>query len=77
MVNVPLDDRIASALEAKALAQGLSVQAYLEMVALPETRQTVHTITPDELDRLIDQEASTGQSPTGTFSRSELYSDHD
>jgi hypothetical protein len=77
MVNVPLDDRIASALEARASAQGLSVQAYLEMIALVGTRQAVHTITADELDRLLDQEASTGPSPKGTFSRAELYGDHD
>jgi hypothetical protein len=77
MVNIPLDDRIASALEARASAQGLSVQAYLETIALAETRQAAPRITPDELDRLLDQEASTGPSPTGTFSRAELYSDHD
>lgn len=77
MVNVPLDDRIASALEVKASAQGMTVQAYLETIALPDDCQTVYTITPDELDRLLDQEASTGPSPTGTFSRAELYGDHD
>lgn len=77
MVNVPLDDRIASALEARASAQGLSVQAYLETIALVETRPAGHAITPDELDRLLDQEASTRPSPRGTFSRSELYGDHD
>lgn len=77
MVNIPLDDRIASALEARASAQCLSVQAYLEAIALAETRAAVHKITPDELDRLLDQEASTGPSPTGTFSRAELYGDHD
>ena len=77
MVNVPLDDRIASALEARASAQGLSLQAYLETIALADARQAVHTVTPDELDRLLDQEASTGPSPRGTFSRAELYGDHD
>lgn len=77
MVNVPLDDRIASALKARASAQGLSVQAYLETIALAETRTAVRTIAPDELDRLLDQEASTGPSPRGNFSRTELYGDHD
>lgn len=77
MVNIPLDDRIASALQARASAQGLSVQAYLETTVLAEIRPAVHAITPDELDRLLDQEASAGPSPRGTFSRSELYGDHD
>lgn len=77
MVNVPLDDRVVSALEARASALGLSVQRYLETIALGEARPTAHPITPDELDRLLDQEASTGPSPTGTFSRAELYFDHD
>jgi hypothetical protein len=75
--NVRLDDRIASALEARASAQGLSLQAYLETIALAETRPELHTITPDELDRLLDQEASRGPSPSGTFSRAEQYGDHD
>lgn len=77
MVNISLDDRIASALEARASAQGLSVHAFLETIALTESRQAAHTITPDELDRLLDQEASTGPSPMGTFSRAELSGDHD
>lgn len=77
MVNLSLDDRVASALEARASAQGLSVQAYLETIALAETRPAVPPITPDELDRLLDQEAATGPSPSGTFSRTELYGDHD
>lgn len=77
MVNVSLDDRIASALEARAAASGLSVQAYLELIVLTQACQAVHNITPDELDRLLDQEASTGPSPAGTFSRADLYGDHD
>lgn len=77
MVHIPLDDRVASALEARALAQGISLQAYLETIALAEARHASHPITPNELDRLLDQEASTGPSPTGTFSRAELYGDHD
>jgi hypothetical protein len=77
MVNVSLDVRIASALEARASAQGLSVQAYLETIALSEARQPAHAITQDELDRLLDQEALTGPSPEGTFPRVELYGDHD
>lgn len=77
MVNLPLDDRVVSSLEARASAQGLSVQDYLETIALGAVRPAARTITPDELDRLLDQEAYAGPSPTGTFSRAELYFDHD
>lgn len=77
MVNLSLDDSVARALSAKAAAQGLSVQAFLEAVAA--SGQVPHSapMSPEDFDRFLDAEATHGPSPAGTFPRTELYSDHD
>jgi hypothetical protein len=40
-------------------------------------RQQAQRLSLDELDRLLDAEATHGPSPSGSFSRAEIYSDHD
>lgn len=77
MVTVQLDDAVAAALTAKAAAQGLTLEAYLQKMAQPPAVRPPRRLTVEELDQLLDEEATTGFSPTGTFPRSELYSDHD
>jgi hypothetical protein len=77
MANVELNDTVAAALNAKAAAQGLSVQAYLENLLISKLPPATARISADELDRLLDELAISGLSPKGTFSRAELYSDHD
>lgn len=77
MVNVQLNDTVAAALSAKAAAVGLTLQAYLESLFQAKVPRTASRLTLDEFDRLFDEEATSGHSPTGTFSRAELYSDHD
>jgi hypothetical protein len=77
MVNVQVDESVAAMLSAKAAAQGLTVAAYLESLLLSPTTEPAPTISVDEFDRLLDEEAMEGRSPAGTFSRDELYSDHD
>ena len=62
---------------AQAAAQGLTVAAYLEGILLPAKPRQESRLLWDELDRLLDEEATSGPSPTGTFTRSELYDDHD
>jgi hypothetical protein len=77
MVNVSLDDSIARALSAKAAALGLSMQAYLEAIATSEQAMPSASMSPEDFDRFLDEEATHGSSPCGMFSRAELYSDHD
>ena len=77
MVNVQLDDDVAAALTAKAAAQGMTVQAYLESLLLSGSPRPASRLSLEELDRLLDEEATIGPSPSGSFPRSELYSDHD
>jgi hypothetical protein len=40
-------------------------------------RRAAPRLSPEEFDRLIDEEGSTGPSPAGSFSRAEIDSDHD
>jgi hypothetical protein len=77
MISVQLNDTVAAALSAQAAALGLSVEAYLEIVVLSAVARPAPRLSIDELDRLLDDEATNGPSPGGTFSRTELYSDHD
>lgn len=77
MVNLQLNDTVAAALTAKAAAQGISVQAYLESLLVSNLPPSAVRISADELDRRLDELAIHGPSPQGTFSRAELYSDHD
>ena len=77
MTNLQLSDSVAAALAAQAAAHGLTVEAYLEKTLLQRPAQSAPRISVEELERLLDEEASRGPSPTGTFSRAELYRDHD
>ena len=77
MVHVSLDDRVAAALRAKADLEGLTIAAYLESIALAEPAPPNQPMSPDELDRFLDEEATHGPSPNGTFSRADIYTDHD
>jgi hypothetical protein len=77
MVTVQLNDHVAAALQAKAAAQGLTLQAYLEGIALAETSDSTPSLSFDEFERLLDAESGGGTSPTGTFPRSESHNDHD
>ena len=77
MVNVQLDDTVAAALSAQAAAQGLTVQAYLQTFLLSPAARPAPRLTVEELDRLLDEEALIGPSPSGSFSRAEIYCDHD
>jgi hypothetical protein len=76
MVTVQLDDAVAAALSAQASAQGLTVEAYLQAVVLSFSPQPARR-SSDEIERLLDEEATVGPSPSGSFSRPELYGDHD
>jgi hypothetical protein len=76
MFTVQLDDAVAAALSAQASAQGLTLEAYLQAVVLSISPQSARP-SWDEIERLLDEEATVGPSPSGSFSRAELYGDHD
>lgn len=77
MVNLSLDDNIAAALRAKAAAEGLTVEAYLAAIVLADAPKSASEMSEEEFDRFLDEESTSGPSPSGSFSRAELYSDHD
>jgi hypothetical protein len=77
MVNVQLNDAIAAALSAKAAAQRLTLQSYVENLLLAKLPRPPSRLSLDELERLLDEEATDGASPNGSFPRVELYRDHD
>jgi len=75
MVTIHLSDTTAAALSAQAMAAGLSLEAYLEHLHGPGTapRQRIHG---DDFERLLDAEATPGPAYLGTYSRAEIYLDH-
>jgi hypothetical protein len=72
MVHLQLDDAVAAAFATRAAAQGLSLQAYLESLVVEKSDGASARISLDELDRLLDEEATYGSSPAGSFSRADL-----
>jgi hypothetical protein len=76
MIQIQLDEQVASALVKQAESRGLSLSEYLKLMAAVPSPQA-QAISADELDRLIDEEASDDANVTGTFSRADIYADHD
>ena len=77
MVNLQISDTAAAVLSAQAAACGLTVEAYLETLLLGRPAGDRHELSVAEIDRLLDEEATLGRSPSGTFSRTDIYGDHD
>lgn len=77
MEYLSVDDRVAAALRIEADLQGLTVSAYLEAIAFSRSAPSNQHMSLDEFDLFLDEEAISGLSPIGTFSREELYDDHD
>jgi len=84
MVTVQLDERIATALREQARARGLSLEAYLRAVAETSQNTVTSAVNHDnvaEFDTVLDElfAADTRSLPTVplTYSREDIYSDHD
>ena len=73
MATIHVDDRTAAALEVAAAQRGLSVQQYLATLA---SSAATPRISIEELDRLLDAEATDAPIVPGGFSRAEIYVDH-
>ena len=77
MIRIEVGETTAAALSAQAAAQGLTVEAYLASALLSAPAKPAPRLTRAELDRLLDEEVASGPSLPGSFTRAELYSDHD
>ncbi|HEY2841323.1 MAG TPA: hypothetical protein VGJ26_19355 [Pirellulales bacterium] len=77
MVNIQLQDEVAAALTARARAEGMSLEAYLEQLAATVPPAFATRLTGDELMRLLDEASVAGPSSNGAYSRADIYLDHD
>ncbi len=77
MVSIQLSDSVAAALAANARAEGLSLQAYLERLAGAQAPAAPPRLRGDEIVRLFDEASVAGPDPTCTYTRADIYLDHD
>jgi hypothetical protein len=79
MATIELQESLVNRLVAQARAEGLSLEAYLEKLAEARSFEngTLPRRTEEELDRLLDAEASEDSTYQGTYSRADIYLDHD
>jgi hypothetical protein len=80
MVSIQVQDDVATALAERARQIGLSVGELLSLVAGYNSHVSTEPPTGAQLEALLRTEAAThpaSTSPTGKFSRDELYRDHD
>lgn len=77
MASIELSETTAAALSAQAAAQSLTVEANFASVLLSAPAVSSPRLSRAELDGLLDEEAASGPSPAGAFSRAKIYSDHD
>lgn len=77
MVSIQLQDSVAAALAAKARAEGLSLQAYLERLAGAQMPAAPTPPAGVELERLFDEASLAGPAAGCTYSRTDIYLDHD
>jgi len=77
MTSIELEDQTAQALSAQARARSLPLDAYLKQIAEAATPLNAASGIPaDELDQLIDSLAGNHLPLPSSFSRADIYDDH-
>lgn len=74
MVSIQIDEQTAEALKAAATAAGVSISEFLKLM-VPATKQPLETAW-DSLEREFTALSVEGSLPA-TFSRADIYADHD
>lgn len=74
MVSIQIDEQTAEALRAAATAAGVSISEFLKLM-VPRAKQPQDTPW-DSLEREFTALSVEGSLPT-TFSRADIYADHD
>ena len=85
MPTISIRDELYRKAQQRAAQLGFSsVDAYIAELLGREfnassivSRPPEPRMSADEFERFLDEEAPSGPSPTGTFSRAVLYEDHD
>jgi hypothetical protein len=75
VANLSIDDATAQLLQARAAAQGLTVDQYVR--TLVEPGRTAPRLSLDEFDAALQELCFDGPTLPADFSRSDIYSDHD
>ena len=79
MATIQLQESVYASLAAKAQAEGLSLEAFLEKLAATQATEngTLPRLSGEEFERLLDAEARTDSTYQGSYPRTDLYLDHD
>lgn len=79
MATVELQPAVLELLAKKAHLAGLSLEEYLTRLAKSQSPQDAAAgrLGGDELEELLDAEASTDSTYAGSYSRADIYRDHD
>ena len=78
MVQIQLEDTVAAALVVRARSRGLSLEEYLAELSTRDEATMAPRVSGEEAIRLIEAEAGPGNpSYQGTYSREDIYFDHD
>ena len=79
MATIDLELSLVKRLEALAQDEGVTLEVYLERLASRRSLEsaTLSPLTVEELERLLDAEAASDSTYQGTYSRSDIYRDHD
>ena len=79
MASIELQPTLVNRLESLASSEGVTLEVYLERLA--SQRSLVNASCPplsgEELDRLLDAEAASDSTYQGTYSRADIYREHD
>jgi hypothetical protein len=78
MATIDLQSTLVDRLAALAQSDGVSLEVYLERMASQRTLEKANgpSLTGDELERLLDAEAASDSTYRGTYSRADIYRDH-
>jgi hypothetical protein len=78
VVRIQLEDNVAAALMDRARARGQSLEEFLAELTTAEQHASARRLTGEEVIRLIEAEAESGNSTyQGSYSREDIYFDHD
>lgn len=76
MVAIQIDNETAAALEQESQQQGVTVAEYLHSLVLGPSAPA-DELSWEDIEREFDALSSEGPQITSTFSREDIYSDHD
>ena len=80
MTTIEVEQRTAELLRTKAEASGLSLDAYLRLLAEKEAAREQAEMTAAEVEAILDELAQGGEGASplpASFSREDIYFDHD